>query len=106
MEHVLDVFLLLVPFLCGEDLEYLNHPSKAPNAKTKSGKETHLNRRIETQCLSPFPALHASGANARAILIRPYEKAEVERDGSGTITADTYKSNTLRISCIFVCFSP
>jgi len=36
VEHVLDIFLLLVPFLCGEDLGYLNHPSKAPNAKTKS----------------------------------------------------------------------
>lgn len=38
-EHVLDIFLLLVSFLRGEDLEYLNHPSKAPNAKTKSEKE-------------------------------------------------------------------
>ena len=46
VEHVLYVFLFLVPLLRGEDLKHLNNPSKAPNAKAKSEKEAHLDGRI------------------------------------------------------------
>lgn len=46
VEHVLCVFLFLVPFLRGEDLKHLDNTSKAPNAKAKSEREAHLDRRI------------------------------------------------------------
>jgi hypothetical protein len=73
VEHVLYIFSFLVPLLRGEDLKHLNNPPKAPDAKTKSGKDAHLDGRVETQRFGPLPAFHASGAYARTILIRPYK---------------------------------
>ena len=88
VEHALYIFLFLVPFLCGEDLNHLNNTSKAPDGKAKSGKEAHLNGRIKTQRSSSLPALHASGADARTILIRPYEKGEVKYGRNGKYSRD------------------
>ena len=105
VEHVLYIFLFFVPLLRREDLKHLSDPSEAPNAKAKGGKEAHLDGRIETQCLSPFPSFHAGSAYARAILIRSYKKGGLSTEETEHF-AETYKSNTLRISCIFVCFAP
>lgn len=97
--------MLFVPFLGGKDFEYLYNPSKAPVKKAVGDKEAHLDRGIETQCLSTFPALHARHPYEWAILRRPCKVGRLST-AEPKNTTETYKSNTLRISWIFVCFSP